>query len=514
MASPPRLPATVDYRINSMSGYTVDELESGMTNAVVENYGTQRQVYATQRPSITVTELAAASVTDARGRAVYHWTEGDAIYMVNNTDLYKGNYGTSISSAITAGTNPCTFLELDDKLVLLDSTGDKGWQIETDDTVTEITDTNFPPKDTPAVSLAYGGAVLNGYLFVLGTNGTVYNSDNGSVTSWTGTSFITAERDYDGGQYLGKHHDHIAVLGTKTIEFFYDAGNATGSPLARRQDIMYNVGCADGAAVWQDGDTIYFIGVDNTGAYAAYVLDNFRLEKVENSTINAFFTQAGITQGAGMVGAGLSAFGHKYFIVTVHTTPDDILPAISLCYDLTTKLWSEWSTLSGAGLAFPLMSWTLRSGASEGRAGEGIMSNGDLVRIRADMFPIDVTGTDPYFVPGYYVDDDYYNNLDGRTDNIEFKVRFGQEDMGISNYKFCHSVLPVATKTPSSQTVTIKWSDEDNQSFTTGRTLDSSTRSRVRRAGEYARRNYELLYSGSEAYRLEGLEQELTLGRK
>ena len=66
-----RLPVTPDLFINKFSGASITELDSGVTNGVIELRGDVP--YLTQRPPIDLFGDASATISDARGRGIYYW---------------------------------------------------------------------------------------------------------------------------------------------------------------------------------------------------------------------------------------------------------------------------------------------------------------------------------------------------------------------------------------------------------------------------------------------------------
>jgi len=504
-----RLSPAVDLHINKFSGAAITERESGIINGVVEKRGNVQ--YVTQRPSIDVFDDASASVSDARGRAIYHWDAADDLYLLNNDTIYKNSHASVVSTSPTAGTKKCKFLEIGGHLVLLDAENSQGFKITTGDTVTEITDVDFPPKQTPAVSLAYGGAVLDGYLFVLGTNGTIYNSALGDPTTWGALDFLEAERDPDGGQCLGKHHDNVVAYGVKTIEFFYDAANATGSPLARRQDVAYQIGCASGESVWEEGDRSFFVGNDFSGSLHVYTLENFQVRPVSTSTIDSFLTQAIMKDSYIATGSGLTAQGHTYYMLTLYLAPSDIEPYITLVYDATTGLWGEWNTTVNNLSKFPVMDWSTRNG-TQARYGEGILTNGDMLTLNDDMNPQDTLLATTYVTTGY-VATGYVLSAGESGTPISLNVRLGQTDYGTDKMKTMPSVRAIHNKTENTQTLTLKTAKENNETFSTGVTVDTSKREKFTRLGGFERVNLDLTYAGTEALRLEALELDVRGGR-
>ena len=398
------------------------------------------------------------------------------------------------------------------KLILIDTENSEAFTIVTAGTVTKITDTDFPPNQTPAVPLAYGGAVLDQYLFVMGTNGIIYNSNVGDPTAWTALDYIEAERSPDGGQYLARHGDNLVAFGVHTIEFFYNNSNTTGSPLNRRQDIAYNIGCSDGESVWEDGDRIFFIGVDSSGALDVNVLENFQIRQISPSSLSSFLTQAIVKDNYSVMGSGFSAQGHSYYILTLYTTPSDISPDLSLAYDTSTGIWGIWDTAVNGLSKFPLVHWSVRTGTSP-RYGEGILSNGDLITINDNMNPQDTLLASTYVTTGYVLTG-YVQTAGSSGTAITMKIRTGHYDGGVEVAKSLSDIRPVCNQTTSTQNLTIRWADENNSSFTTGEVIDMSKFNKVRRCGRFRRRNHEIEYSGTEALRLEALECNIKIGER
>ena len=504
-----RIPAAKQLRIKQFSGGSITELSSGITNGILQTV--DGIPYITQRPSIDVFEDAGDAGGGAKGRGIFFFADNSTTYICNDDNIYKGSQDTSISAAVTSGSKRVYWVPIGGKVIMLNPEGDEAFSITTGDTVAEITDTDFPPKQTPAIGLADGGAYLNNALYVLGENGTIYGSDSGDGTSWSALNFTTASRDPDGGVFLGKHHDSLVAFGFSSIEVYYDAGNSTGSPLSRRQDVAYNIGCAFGQAVWEIGDRLFFCGVDAAGALGIYVMEQFQLRKISTTDIDSFITQAVVKEGYALMASGFSGAGHDFYLLTLTTTPAaTIVPETTLCFDDTSGLWHPWSTTINDITQLPLIAWTKRYGSTS-QNGEGILSNGDLISVNDNLSPVDtLLGT--RYVEGDYVVDGYVQNATDIGTNIPFSVRTGMFDGGTNGYKIPESLRFVGNRTDTSQTLTVKWSDESNDNFNTGRTMDTSTGHKVHRLGRFQRRNHDLSMTGDEQFYLEAIELPLRVG--
>lgn len=503
-----RIPLYADMNINEFTGASVTELGSGITNGVVEKR--DDRTFITQRPSIDVFEDASDHISDSRGRAIFYWEETDTIYIVNDNGLYKGTQGTSISTGLTTGTERCYFDVIGTTLLLINTEGDEAFTINSSDTVTEVTDVNFPPKQTPALSLAHGAVVINSTLFVMTTTGLIHNSNVGDATTWGALDFVEAERKQDGGVYLGYHHDMVVAYGATTIEFFYYTENTVGSPLTRRQDVSFNIGCSSGLSVWEDEDVSFFVGTSNSGALGVYMLKNFSYQKISTSSLDVLLAQAVLKNNYLAIGSGYTARGHIFYVLTLAELTPDVNPITSFCYDAATGIWSpDWSTTVNGLSNYPLVGWSKRSGRIE-RYGEGILTNGDLITINDKLIPIDTYKGGEYVTSGY-VASGYVASTSNFGVNVSLKSRTGMKDFGTKKYKIPNKIDFIADTTDNTQTLTLKWANENSATFNTGRTLDMSLFKPMTRNGRFRRRNFEVSYSGDEQIRLEALELDLNV---
>lgn len=505
-----RIPLTPDLHINKFSGGTITELESGTTNGVFDK--NESGIYLTQRPAIDISADASQTVADSKGRGVYYWADNSAIYFVNDDTLYKSGYGTVVDT-ITAGTKKCYFFSLGGKMIVLDPENNQGHTVTSGDVLTTISDTDFPPNQTPAVGLAYGGAVLDGTLYVLGEDGTLYGSDLEDATAWNALNFINAERDVDGGVYLGKHHDHLVAIGPKSIEFFYDAANSTGSPLARRQDVYHTIGCASGESVWENGDNLFFVGSDENGSIGVYLIDNFQIIKVSTSTIDSFLSQAIVKDSYSVVGSGVSAQGHTFYIITTYVLSGGVIsPETSLVFDAVTKKWGIWETTINSMSKFPVVGSTSRTSLTP-RYAEGMFYNGDLFTVNDAPDTEDTLLASTYVVTDY-VETGYVTETGGTGTSITMKARTGQFDVGSMYQKLMNDLTVVGETTDAANTITVRWSDNNSANFNTGRAINTDTFSRLFRMGAFRRRNFEIEYADSETLKLYALEGNISQGFK
>lgn len=240
-----------------------------------------------------------------------------------------------------------------------------------------VSDADMPGNN--GVSLTRGGASLDGYFFVGDITGKVYNSALNDITTWSATNFLTNETEPDIGVYIGKHHNHVVSIGTRSIKFFYNAGNSSGTPLSPRNDVSYRIGCYFPNTIVELGDEIIFVGTNHAGESKVYRLLNFQLAEISSPKINERIRDSGAGGGTFPDIADLDSL-HHYFWGSRMSLDDS--RGYILTFDFfwsyywndLTGVWSRFefgaSVTHAGGLSagnwtaiYPIMSFSGREGA-------------------------------------------------------------------------------------------------------------------------------------------------------
>lgn len=506
-----RIPLAVDLNIEQFAGPSVTQFSSFMKNAVVEQVGPEpdTKLFVRHRPAFTlVNDNNTAKVA---GRGIFFWEDNATLYYVNSDTVYRGDY-TSVGT-ITASTKKCYFTQVGTRILLTDPANNQAWTITTAHALAQVTDADFP------ATLADGAVTLNGRGYVLDEAGDIYGSNSDDGTSWEPLNVVNAERQPDGGIYIGPHYDHIVVFGPRTIEFFRDAGNPTGSVLTRRDDVFYNVGAISGESVWQVGDVIYFLGTEAKGSVNVYKLEGFQLEKISSTGLNTYLTNLLFRAGKGVLFSGFQAQGKTYLLLTPYntTTPSYSDGYYTFAFCPETGFWHWFTTnltYAGDSTSLDIVDWTLRTGSSNS-LGRGITASGNVVSIydvfgAADIADISAYVEGDYWVTGYAEGDPV-----AAATLIPFVVRTGPQDGGTNKYKFGRFLEISGDYSDATATATIVWSDttSSDSSFTGGnRTISLSTKDRASRLGRFVRRSHQISYSDVYPIRLEALELDVAQG--
>jgi hypothetical protein len=206
---------------------------------------------------------------------------------------------------------------------------------------------------------------LDGYLFIGTTDGKIYNGNLDSNNVWTATDFVTAERAFDVGCYLGLQSDHIIYFGTQGIEAFYNDGGASGSPLTRRQDLYYRIGCFHPNSFVESGNRIFFVGKEKNASPGVYVMENFTPTRISSPYIDAKITDDidsddFLEPDRNTANNGLTNYGAEMALFNTKDSGPVLLLHLNetYAYHIQTQTWHLWDCGSTPTYAGRYADWT------------------------------------------------------------------------------------------------------------------------------------------------------------
>lgn len=299
----------------------------------------------------------------------------------------------------------------------------------------------------------------------------MYNSDTDNIYGW-GPNFVSAEMWPDNIIGLARQNNQILAFGTVSSEFFYDAANASGSPFARNEGTVLQLGCAAPYAVYENERFCIFVGQSDSGGRAVWLLEGFQPKKISNESVERVLDAEGssITTSKGY---GLRTKGHLFFVIN--------LTSCTLVYDVEEKVWHEWSINSAdAHAVFP---YNYQADIGTGKSALLHNTDGYVYLLDQAVFRDNVTSI---------ITDIYSSKYDGST----------------MNRKFMHNLTVVGDQ---GSTITIRWSDDDYSTWNSYKTLDT-VRPWFPRCGSFRRRAFNIRHTANEDFRTEALEFEVDAG--
>ena len=395
------------------------------------------------------------------------------VYQINPSSSYAvsllGTTSSSTSQSYFVKTFLDTYLFFHNKVTgyLLNSSG------------TFVTMTSLPTS--PYVS---GVVYLDNYVFIGTSNNRIYNSNLGDPTTWDALSYLSFEQTTDTLVGIAKHLNYLIAFGTVSTQFYYDAGNATGSPLAVASSYTSEIGCISGDSIVATSNTVLWIGSSKTNSRSVYLIDGVTPIRVSTNSVDRHLEADTLNQ--------VSAYcytinGHTLYILTLHDTQK------TLVYDLNEKMWYTWTQYS----------------------------------IQSNDQPNPGTYQESYFRPAFFaslnntpytLDDDtgtlYYFSVNAYQDNsqpIYCRSRTDLMDNGTTKRKFYGRLEIVGDKVAGNMFV--RHSGDDYNNWSNYRSINlNAPRSQIYLSGSDRRRAWEFLVTDNVPLRLDGAEIDFRIG--
>jgi hypothetical protein len=188
---------------------------------------------------------------------------------------------------------------------------------------------SFP--DNPVPGLVY----LDGYVFAMDQQGQIYQSDNENPNIWGPLNYTSAVSEADKGKAIARHLNYIVAFKEWTADFFYDAGNPTGSVLSVNQSAHMEIGCADGNTIQNPEQTLIWMATVVEGGRAIMLLDGLSPRQISTKAVENFLNASNLV--------GVYSWLYK---IAGHTLYGLVLTDqnITLVYDIQEQEWHTWTT--------------------------------------------------------------------------------------------------------------------------------------------------------------------------
>lgn len=418
----------------------------------------QNDMFIRKRPGLT--SFQAQTAGEGRGISSFN---GSLYYVIGNT-LYKD--ATSIATLATS-TGKVGWVEVTGNQLFL-ADGSNGYVIS-GSTATIISDADFPSPHIPRPIF------LDGYVFLQhATNSNIYNSDLNTPTSWTALGFINPSAYQDAGIGIARLNNNILAFGTQSIEYFYDAANATGSPLSAMPESQINYGCAASNSICVNEMMAVFVAQDREGNAFVAQIKGYDKQAISTPAIDLLLNK----EGSNLSSAYAVMFkqdGHLLYVLTL--TGQNI----TIVFDHQTGYWYEFSTSTNAFVG----KW------------HAFLND-------VHYFLGTTTGKVYKFETTAYTDD---------GTSIDVLIQTSKIDAGSSNRKFMSWLELVGDRSTVTSNVGISYSDDDYQNWSSVRTVDlSAPRFYIKRLGSFRRRAFRFTHTDSTPLRLEAFDIEFTVG--
>jgi hypothetical protein len=352
-------------------------------------------------------------------------------------------------------------------------------------------------------------AEMDGYLFYPTDDGKLRNSDLNSVTAYTSTNFISPAMAPDKPIAVARQKNIIVCFGQGSSEKFYNAGNATGSPLQRMAQHFEKIGTIDQRSVTSIEDDIFYVSAPLEGDVGVWMMRGLQSKKISTATMDKLLGTVAVDGAiyASSFRLGGQAYAAFYLSsasdgpasslllesgdvlllesgdeILLEDTPGQVASFVRLyVYNIDLNIWGEWDCDEA----------TFIDAVSSGTA------NQLLAASRSN------TGGKIYTINPVANGEIYQD--DGST--YDCQIRTARIDHGTGKRKFV-SELKLVCDRQDAGTVLCEASDDDYRTWFTLGTFDlTEMEPKITRCGSYkGGRAYRLTHSYNGAFRAEALD--------
>lgn len=473
--------AVADIAVADSTGNTNSTKDQRFINCVFEKvanpYTKKDRFFVSKRPGWA--QYNSAKLKSGHvGNAVHVWSSKSSgtsvVSAFGNTNSEIFINTTSIGSITGQVVGITETLIGTTPYLLFSSTDSTGWYYPDGGALTKIADADFPGNAGKTTVGAF--VCLDGYTFILDSTGNIWNSDINSVTSWTSTNYIQAQMYPDAGVGLSRYKNQIVAFGRDTMEFFYDAGNPTGSPLASSPQGFIKLGCINAYAFTTYNDTLYWVSNSDKSTIVVYRLNGFTPEQVSTPNVEKILVASTL---ANIYLSGANVLGKSVLIVSNSQNV--------FSYDIDDAFWSEWQSGNGAKIWDSMSSTTGTSSV---------------------IYSVSFSDTQGYM---YFMNNQSLQYADSGNAFL-MSIQTSRVDGDSANRKML-SRLTIIADTAANSTVNVSWTDDDYTTWSTARSVSLAVANPyITNCGQFRRRAFRLENTDIYPVRFETMELQLKGG--
>lgn len=440
--------------------------DAKLVNAYLEK-DANGEVYVVKRPAFF--DIRAGIANAPLG--CFYWAKTQLLYFVANGNLYSwdGSGGPNALIGAVVWTSPWVFFQptLGTPAYLYLSNGAGGFTVSSAGAFAAIVSAAYPAATVP------GAAYLDGTLYIMSTDGTIYGSGINDPTTWSALNTIKPQSTSNVPKAIAKQLIYVVALLSQSIEIFYDAANATGSPLLPVPNAQLPIGLAAKYTVQSINDDLYFLGQGSVGNYSVYMMSGLRLKKISTPFIDKLIQATAIAENA-RVSWKMKTSGHSFYALYYANN-------LALVFDTEVGEWYLWNTDTYSQTkAFDDLDYMQN------------LLTGNFATVSPSTYNDLPSGASPQPI----VVDAVTSNFDGGT-----------------SLRKTLSRLKVSADQQRAGTLLVRWSDDDYETWSPWEEIDLSQDDFViSNLGTFKKRAFQFRHSSNSPFRMKASELELLVG--
>ena len=208
-------------------------------------------------------------------------------------------------------------------------------------TATQVSDPDYPTVTVPGI------VHLDGSYYVMTEKGEIYNSGVQAPLAWNALDFTSLEAGMGYGKTICRHLNYILAFGSLGCQLFYNAGNASGSPLLPVQNAAWAFGCLAPYSVRNISDATFWVSGSKLRAPQVLMMEGTQPKVISTPYIEKILQNHNLNTNENELGCvsslAVRVDGHHFYVLHLgYTHP-------TLAFDLATGEWAEWSSVSAVG---------------------------------------------------------------------------------------------------------------------------------------------------------------------
>lgn len=205
-------------------------------------------------------------------------------------------------------------------------------------TITQLLNANNFPTGTNSFFRGWG--YLDAYLYLFRPTREILGTTNlDDPVFWNLLSSIQARVEPDYGVSISKHLNYILALKQWTVDFFYDAGNPSGSPLSALQGASLPYGLLHAGTLQDIDGAQFWVCTNRSSGPQVIMLYKMQPTIISTPDVERLLRLASSDSWFSQV---FSLGGHRFYVISAQNT------AFTLVYDLEEKLWYQWTDAAGS----------------------------------------------------------------------------------------------------------------------------------------------------------------------
>lgn len=207
--------------------------------------------------------------------------------------------------------------------------GGLGYVFATDaDTLTQVTDVNFPPDVTQT-------AFFEGYSVALVGETRQFNiSELGDALVWDGLDVYERNIGSDNFLAMVQNHRELWFFGTRTSLVYTNTGDAS-TPLQPIPGILIQQGILAPWSAKRLDNAIAWLGQDEQGQAVVYMAKGYSPQRISTHAVEHYLAQSADLSVA--EGITFQFQGHLFYCLYVPDLPQ------TLSYDVSQGTWTKWA---------------------------------------------------------------------------------------------------------------------------------------------------------------------------